>query len=206
MEPYIYGKRKLIHIVDIRKTIRGIILACKLLEKIVSQGKDVIFVGTKRQARNAIRDAAVACNMHYVNERWIGGSLTNYSVIRSRVERLKELESREETGEIDSASKKEGAALRRELEKMRRNLDGIRNMERQPGAMVVIDPRREKNAVAEANTLGIPVICLADTDSDPDVADVLIPGNDDAMRAIQIVLKNLTEAVLAGVDKRQAVA
>jgi small subunit ribosomal protein S2 len=204
MKPYIYGKRKLIHIVDIRETIRGLLTACKFLEKVVSQGKDVVFVSAKRQAKAAIKAEADRCSMHYVNERWIGGTLTNFKVIRSRVSRLDELEKLEQSGELDKFSKKEGAALRRELAKIRRNLGGIRRMDRLPGALVVVDPRREKIAVAEANQVGIPTVCLADTDCNPDVANVLIPGNDDAMRAIGVVLRKLSDAVIAGLQKRTA--
>ena len=204
MKPYIYAKRKLIHILDIRESLRGLLTAERFLEKIVSQGQDVVFVGAKRQARNTIKSEADRCGMHYVNERWIGGTLTNFNVIRSRVSRLDELEALETSGQLDKFSKKEGAVLRRELAKIRRNLVGIRRMKRMPGALVVVDPRREKIAVAEANLKGVPTVCLADTDCNPDVADILIPGNDDAMRAIQIVLKRLGDAVIAGLAKRQA--
>ena len=204
MKPYIYAKRKLIHILDIRESLRGLLTAEKFLEKIVSQGQDVVFVGAKRQAKNTIKSEAARCAMHFVNERWIGGTLTNFNVIRSRVSRLEELEKLDQSGELDKYSKKEGATLRRELEKIRRNLDGIRRMRRLPGALVVVDPRREKIAVAEANLMGVPTVCLADSDCNPDVADVLIPGNDDAMRSIQIVLKRLSDAVIAGMAQRTA--
>jgi len=206
MKPYIYGRRKMIHIVDIRETLRGLVTATKFLEKLVAQGRDVVFVGTKRQARAAVRAAAQKTGMHFVTERWIGGTLTNFHVIRSRVSRLEELEQLESSGEIDRFSKKEGATLRRELRKIKRNLDGIRRMKRLPGALVVVDPHRERIAVREANHMGIPTLALADTNCDPDPLDILIPGNDDAMRAIQMVLGRLSDAVVAGLARRDLVA
>jgi small subunit ribosomal protein S2 len=202
MKPYIYGKRKLIHILDIRETLKGLLTACQFIEKLVAQGKDVVFVGTKRQAQMVVKTAAERCGMHYVSERWIGGSLTNFDVIRTRVKRFDELEALEQSGDIDKYSKKEGAALRRELDKIRHNLTGIRRMTRLPGALIVVDPKREKIAIAEAMNKGVATVCLADTDCNPDVVDVLVPGNDDAIRSIQLVLGKLADAVLAGIQKR----
>ena len=206
MKPYIYAKRKLIHILDIRESIRGLVTAATFVEKIVAQGRDVVFVGTKRQARVAVRAIAEQTGMHFVTERWIGGTLTNFRVIRSRVSRLEELEELEEGGQIDRFSKKEGATLRRDLRKIKRNLDGVRRMNRLPGALIIIDPHRERIAVREANLAGVATVALADTNCDPDTVDVLIPGNDDAMRAVQVVLERLGQAVAAGLAKRGTVA
>jgi len=202
MKPYIFGKRNLIHIIDVKETLRGILLARKFLTKVVAQGKDVLLVGTKRQARRAIEENATRVGMHWVNDRWLGGTLTNFHEIRKRVGRLDQLEQMEADGMLDAYSKKEGASLRREMRKIRRNLGGIRRMIRHPGALVVIDQRREIIAVREANKVGIPVICLLDTDSDPDLVDIPIPGNDDAMRAIALVVKELCDAVAEGIHGR----
>ena len=203
MKPYIYGKRNEIHIIDIRETLRGILRASKLLARTVSNGGDVLFVGTKRQAREIIREHADRCKMHYVCERWLGGTLTNFRTIRSRLQRLEELESLVASPEWESGySKKMKSTLSRELKKIRTNLEGIRNMNKLPGVLVVIDVKKEHNAVREAAALKIPTIGLVDTDSDPDVASVVIPSNDDAMRAITVVTRTLTEAVEAAMKAR----
>ncbi|MBL7133875.1 MAG: 30S ribosomal protein S2, partial [Phycisphaerae bacterium] len=165
MQPYIFGKRNLIHIIDVKESLRGILLAKKFIAKVVGQGKDIVLVGTKRQAHKAVQEMASAVNMHWVTERWLGGTLTNFREIRKRVGRLDELEQLEADGMLDAYSKKQGASLRREMRKIRRNLGGIRKMEQAPGTVVVIDQRREIIAVREARKLGIPVICLLDTDS-----------------------------------------
>ena len=202
MKPYIFGKRNLIHVIDVKETLKGILLAKKFLNQVVAGGKDVLLVGTKRQARKAVEEHATAVSMHYVIDRWLGGTLTNFREIRKRVGRLDQLEQLEADGMLDTYSKKEGSALRREMRKIRRNLGGIRKMERMPGALVVIDQRREINAVREARKLGIPVVCLLDTDSDPDLVDIPIPGNDDAMRAIELVVKELCEGIAVGMGLR----
>ena len=198
MAPFIFGKRNLIHIIDIRETLKGLLRAKKFLTQVVSRGEDVLFVGTKRQARHAIEKLAQRCGMHYVTERWLGGTLTNFRTIRSRLQRLEELEAIERDGKLGEYSKKMIASLTRERRKIQRNLAGIRNMTRLPGALVVIDVRREHIAVKEAKKLGIPTICLIDTDSDPDFADIPIPGNDDAMRAIEIIVEQLVQAIEEG--------
>ena len=203
MKPYIFGKRNLIHIINLRETMRGLILASKFVTHTVASGKTVLFVGTKRQAKRSLRDEATRCGMPWVIERWLGGTLTNFRTVRSRLDRLFELEGIVESQTIDQYSKKEASRMKRELAKIKRNLDGVRNMEHLPGALVVIDPRREKNAVAEANRLNIPTICLGDTDCDPDVADILIAGNDDAMRAIAVVMRCLADAVIAGNERER---
>ena len=206
MAPYIFGKRNKIHVIDVKATVKGLLVARRFLTKVVSSGKDVLFVGTKRQARACIERNVRECGMHFVTERWLGGTLTNFRTIRERLNRLIELERLDETGEINTYSKKMESQLRREQTKIRRNLDGIRNMTSLPGALVVIDVGREVNAVKEARKLGIPTVCLIDTDSDPDFADIPIPGNDDAMRAIEVVISSLCAAVMEGKNKRAGTA
>jgi len=198
MKPYIFGKRNLIHIINVKETLRGILLAKKFIQQVVGDGKDVLFVGTKRQARNAVEKAAGETAMHCVSDRWLGGTLTNFREIRKRVGRLDHLEKLEAEGMLDAYSKKQGASLRREMKKIQRNLGGIRRMERLPGVLFIIDQRREIIAVKEANKMGIPVICLLDTDCDPDIIAIPIPGNDDAMRAIELITHEMSEAAKAG--------
>ena len=202
MKRYIFGKRNLIHIIDIRETVRGLLLAKKFVEKTVAEGKDVLFIGTKRQARHAVETHAMECNMHWVTERWLGGTLTNFREIRKRITRLEELEQLEADGMLDTYSKKQGATLRREMRKIRRNLEGLRRMTKLPGAMVAVDQKREIIALREARKLGIPVVCLLDTDSDPDQVDIPIPGNDDAMRSIELVVASLAESAATGAGVR----
>jgi small subunit ribosomal protein S2 len=202
MGPYIHGKRNMIHIIDVKETIKGLFRAKKLIQQAVSQGKDILFVGTKRQARFAVEEEAKRCNMHYVNERWLGGTLTNFRTIRARLNRLDELEKLWSTGQIESYSKKMKSTLQREMTKIKANLEGIRKMERMPGVMFIIDTRREHIAVKEAKKLGVPTIALIDTDSDPDLIDLPIPGNDDAMRAVEIILKELADSVIDGKQTR----
>jgi len=204
MAPYIFGKRNKIHIIDVKETIKGLLLARKFVTKTVAGGKDVLFVGTKRQARGIIEKYVTETGMHYVTERWLGGTLTNFRTIRERLKRLEELEHIEESGEIDNYSKKMESQLRREKSKILRNLEGIRRMSKLPGCMVVVDVNNEQNAVKEARKLGIPTVCLIDTDSDPDFADIPIPGNDDAMRAIEVVVSSLCAAVQEGKTSRVA--
>lgn len=204
MKPYIFGRRNTIHIVDIRETVKGLLRAKRFLTQVVAKGEDVLFVGTKRQARHHIREQSARVGMPFVAERWLGGTLTNFRTIRSRVTRLDELETAEADGSSLEYSKKMIASRSRELRKIRRNLEGIRGMSRLPGALVVIDVHREKNSVREAKALGIPTVCLIDTDSDPDFADVPIPGNDDAMRSIQTILRHMADAVEEGLKARTA--
>lgn len=201
MQPYIFGKRNLIHIIDIRETVKGILRAKKFLAGVAAKGNDVLFVGTKRQARNAVIKAAERTNMHYVTERWLGGTLTNFRTIRSRLARLEELEAIEAGGTADY-SKKMLATLNRERRKIKRNLDGIRKMSKLPGALLLIDVKREHIAAREARKLGIPVLALIDTDSDPDAVDIAIPGNDDAMRAIELVCDSIADSILEGMRSR----
>ena len=232
MRPYIYGKRNLIHIIDLRETVRGLLRSHKYLNNITSAagGGLVLFVGTKRQAKEAIEREAKRCGMPYVTERWLGGTLTNYRTIRDRLKRLTELESMwlpafenvknvdlnaymktmlNETGRLDLAkapesahirtfSKKMVSTLSRELTKIQRNLSGIRDMSKLPNALVVVDPNREHIAVKEAQRMGIAVVSLIDTDSDPDMVDLPIPGNDDSIRSIELILGKLADAVVEG--------
>ena len=198
MRPYIYGKRNQIHIIDIKETVRGLLRAKKYLEKVSSQGSLILFVGTKRQAQNAIIEAAAACGMPFVSERWLGGTFTNFRTIRNRLKRLEELENLVTTGEIKTYSKKMQSTLGREREKIFRNLNGMRTLNRMPEAVIVIDPTKEHNCVKECKIMGIKVVSLIDTDSNPDKVDLPIPGNDDSIRSIRLILTHLAEAVLAG--------
>jgi len=203
MAPYIHGKKNKIHIIDVKATVKGLLLARKFLTKVVADGKDVLFVGTKRQARGILEKLVGEAGQPYVIERWLGGTLTNFRTIRDRLKRLEELEQIDNSGDMSTSySKKMESTLRREKAKILRNLAGIRNMTKLPGAMVVIDVKREVNAVNEARKLGIPTVCLIDTDSDPDFADIPIPGNDDAMRAIEVVVQSLVAAVNEGKTSR----
>ena len=198
MKPYIFGKRGMIHIINVKETLKGLMIAKKLLAAVVSNGRDVVFVGTKRQAKKAVQDAAEKSGMHYISERWLGGTLTNFRTIRSRLQRLEELESMEETGKIEAQSKKQGSRLKRELSKIKTNLDGVRKMNRMPGVMVVIDAKKEYIALREARKLGIPTIAVIDTDSDPDTVDVAIPANDDSIKALEILMDQMASAILEG--------
>lgn len=198
MEPYIHGKRNMIHIIDVKETIKGLLRAKKLVTQTVASGKDILFVGTKRQCRHAIEEESKRCGMHYVSERWLGGTLTNFRTIRARLNRLEELEKLWDSGQIDSYSKKMKSTLSRERDRIKSNLEGIRRMEKMPGLMVIIDTRREHIAVKEARKLGVTSVALIDTDSDPDLIDLPIPGNDDAMRAIDIILKELADSAIEG--------
>lgn len=204
MRPYIFTKRNSIHIIDIRETVKGLLRAKKFISLVVGKGGDILFVGTKRQARESIQRFAGSVKMPYVSERWLGGTLTNFRTIRSRLARLEELEAAEADGREAEYSKKQRARMAREHRKIDRNLSGIRDMSRLPAALVVIDVHREHLAVREAKALRIPTICLIDTDSNPDYADIPIPGNDDAMRSIEVVLKILTEAIQEGIRARTA--
>ncbi len=206
MRPYIFATRNQIHIIDIKETIKGLLLARKLVHKVVADGKDVVFCGTKRQAQAAIEKYCNDVSCPYVTERWLGGTLTNFRTIRERLKRLEELDRLIESGEIKSYSKKMESQLLREQKKIHRNLNGIRNMANLPGAMVVVDVNRERNALHEARNLGIPTICLIDTDGDPDLADIPIPGNDDSMRSIDVVVRELCAAVSEGKAKRAMAA
>ena len=198
MRPYIYGRRNLIHVIDVRETIRGLLRARKYLQSVAAAGSLVLFVGTKRQASETIEQQAKRCGMPFVSDRWLGGTLTNFRTIRSRLGRLEELEALRAGEELATYSKKMQSALNREYRKMFRNLNGIRTMNRLPEVLVVIDPKKERNAVKEARKLGITTIALIDTDCDPDDVDLPIPGNDDSIRSIELVVTHLADSILAG--------
>jgi small subunit ribosomal protein S2 len=198
MRPYIYGRRNLIHIIDVRETIRGLLRAKKYLGQLSARNSLILFVGTKRQAADTIEREATRCGMPFVNDRWLGGALTNFRTVRSRLGRLEELEEIRSGDSLATYSKKAQSALTREYRKMYRNLNGIRHMNRLPECLVVIDPKKEKNAVTEARKLGIPTVALIDTDCDPDMVDLPIPGNDDGIRSIDLILRMLADAVLEG--------
>src|SRR5882757_7555926 len=198
MRPYIYARKNLIHIIDVRQTVRGLLRAKKYLTQLTSRGSLVLFVGTKRQAADTVQREAERCGMPYVNDRWLGGSLTNYRTIRSRLTRLEELEAIRAGEQINTYSKKMQSALSREYRKMYRNLHGMRTMSRLPECLIVIDPKKEKNAISEARKMGVATIALIDTDCDPDLVDLPIPGNDDSMRSIELVIKMLADAIIGG--------
>ncbi len=198
MRPYIYGRKNLIHIIDVRETVRGVLRARKYLEQVAQSGSLVLFVGTKRQASEAIERQGQRTGMPYVSDRWLGGTLTNFRTIRSRLTRLEELEAIRAGEEINAYSKKMQSALNREYRKMYRNLNGIRTMNRLPECLVIVDPKKEKNAVREARKVGVTTVALIDTDSDPDMVDLPIPGNDDSIRSIELIMRLLGDAILAG--------
>jgi small subunit ribosomal protein S2 len=198
MRPYIYARRNLIHIIDVRETIRGLLRARRYLQKVAAQGSLVLMVGTKRQACDVTEQQGARCGMPFVSDRWLGGTLTNFRTIRSRLTRLEELEGLRTSDAISGYSKKMQSALNREYRKMFRNLNGIRTMNRLPECLLVIDPRKEKNAIGEARKLGITTVALIDTDCDPDVVDLPIPGNDDSIRSIELIVTLLADAIVAG--------
>lgn len=198
MRPYIHGRRNLIHIIDIKETLRGLLRAKKYLRQVAAAGGLVLFVGTKRQAQDTLERECTRCGMPYAADRWLGGTLTNFRTIRSRLTRLEELERLMASDEFNTYSKKMQAALKREHRKMFRNLNGIRTMTRPPEVMVLIDPKKEKNAVREAQKLGVSTVALIDTDCDPDQVDLPIPGNDDSIRSIELIMSQLADAVLEG--------
>jgi small subunit ribosomal protein S2 len=210
MRPYIYARRNLIHIIDVRETVRGMLRAKKYLNQVAGQGSLILFVGTKRQAADAIERESTRCGMPYVNDRWLGGTLTNFRTIRSRLTRLEELEAILQSEEINTYSKKMQSALTREYRKMYRNLNGIRTMNRLPECLVIVDPRKERNAVREAQKLGVATVALIDTDCDPDAVDLPVPGNDDSIRSIELILRLMTDSVVEGkglaADHAQAAA
>jgi small subunit ribosomal protein S2 len=204
MQPFIYGKRNGIHIIDIKETIKGLLLAKKLIAKSVAEGKDVCFVGTKRQAKSVLEGRVPDVKQHFVTERWLGGTLTNFRTIRQRLKRLDELDAIEAKDNFASYSKKMESMLKREQKKISRNLSGIRHMEKMPGIMVVVDVKSEMTALREAKKLGITTIALIDTDGDPELVDIVIPGNDDSMRSIDIIIRELCAAATEGRGERKA--
>ncbi|MEQ9669440.1 30S ribosomal protein S2 [Coleofasciculus sp. G2-EDA-02] len=198
MDQYIYTARNGVHIIDLVQTAQLMEEAYSYMRTAVEQGKRCLFVGTKRQAAGIIAQEASRCGAYYVNQRWLGGMLTNWETIKGRVERLKELERREESGALDLLPKKEAAVLRRELGKLQKYLGGIKMMRRIPDIVVIIDQRREYNAIKECEKLGIPVVSMLDTNCDPDVVDIPIPANDDAIRSIKLIIGKLADAIYEG--------
>jgi small subunit ribosomal protein S2 len=198
MKPYIFGARNGIHIIDLQKTVQLIEEAYKFIRSTVAEGKKVLFVGTKKQAQEAVREEAIRCGMFYVVNRWLGGTLTNFQTIRRSIEKFKQLEKLEESEVFKKLPKKEFMRLIKKREKMRKNYEGIKDMDQLPGALFVVDPKREEIAVKEANKLGIPVVAIVDTNCDPDPIDYVIPGNDDAIRAIKLISSKMADAVLEG--------
>jgi len=198
MKPYIFGARNGIHIIDLQKTVQLIEEAYKFIRSTVAEGKRVLFVGTKKQAQEAVREEAIRCGMFYVVNRWLGGTLTNFQTIRRSIEKFKQLERLEESEAFQKLPKKEFMRLIKKREKMRKNYEGIKEMDQLPGVLFVVDPKREEIAVKEANKLGIPVVAIVDTNCDPDPIDYVIPGNDDAIRAIKLLSSKIADAVLEG--------
>ena len=198
MAEYIYQARNGIHIIDLQKTSKKIDEAYNFIKEVSEEGKDILFVGTKKQAQECIKEAAEKSNMFYVDQRWLGGMLTNFKTIRKRIERLNKLEEMQEDGAFDVLPKKEVAALKNEMEKLEKNLGGIKNMTRLPGAMFVVDPKNERIAVLEAKKLNIPIVGLVDTNCSPEDVDYPIPGNDDAIRAVKLITDVMANAVIEG--------
>ncbi|HEY8361334.1 MAG TPA: 30S ribosomal protein S2 [Tissierellaceae bacterium] len=198
MAEYIFTERNGIYIIDLQKTVKKVEEAYEFVKELAANGGELLFVGTKKQAQEAIETEAKRCNMHYVNQRWLGGMLTNYKTIRRRIDRLHELRKMEEDGMFNVLPKKEVIKLKHEAERLEKFLGGIKNMDRLPDALFVVDPRKEKIAVKEARSLGIPVVAIVDTNCDPDEVDYVIPGNDDAIRAVKLLTETIANAVLEG--------
>lgn len=202
MQPYIFTQRNGIHILDLQQTMRNLNQYYDMVRDLVRNNGTILFVGTKRQAQETIAEEAARCGMPYINTRWLGGTLTNWRTIRSRIEMLKKLEQRRDKGEFELLTKREGMMLNREIDKLQERLGGIRNMKKEPELILVVDTFREVTAVKEANSLNIPVLALVDSNSDPDVVDYILPANDDAMRSIKLIVSALADAVIEGRQMR----
>lgn len=198
MAPYIFTERNGIYIIDLQKTVKKVEDAYHFIKEVASEGKTILFVGTKKQAQEAVKEEAVRCDMFFVNERWLGGMLTNFQTIQQRIKRLHELEEMEEKGMFEVLPKKEVIALRHEQEKLTKFLGGIKSMTKLPGALFIVDPRKERIAVSEARKLGIPIVAIVDTNCDPDEIDYVIPGNDDAIRAVKLLTAKVADAIIEG--------
>ena len=196
MAPYIYTERNGIYIIDLQKSVGMVDDAYNAIKDIVADGGKILFVGTKKQAQDAIKTEAERCGMYYVNQRWLGGMLTNFKTIQSRIERLKQIEAMSEDGTFDVLPKKEVIALKKEWEKLEKNLGGIKEMKKAPDAIFVVDPRKERICIQEAHILGIPLIGIADTNCDPEELDYVIPGTDDAIRAVKLIVSKMADAVI----------
>ena len=206
MAPYIYTERNGIYIIDLQKTVGMVDTAYKAVEDIVADGGTVLFVGTKKQAQEAVQTEAERCGMYYVNERWLGGMLTNFKTIQSRIKRLKDIEKMAEDGTFDVLPKKEVVNIKKEWDKLEKNLGGIKDMKRIPDAIFVVDPKKEKICVQEAHSLGITLIGIADTNCDPEELDYVIPGNDDAIRAVKLIVSKMADAVIEANQGEEMVA
>ena len=204
MAPYIFTERNGIYIIDLQKTVRKIDEAYAFVRQVAMEGKSVLFVGTKKQAQESIEAEAKRCNMFYVNNRWLGGMLTNFRTIQTRIKRLNDIDRMEQNGQFDVLPKKEVIKLKAEREKLEQNLGGIREMKKLPGCLFVVDPRKEHIAVTEARILGIPIVGIVDTNCDPDEIDYVIPGNDDAIRAVKLIAGKMADAVLEGKQGEQS--
>ena len=198
MAEYIFQARNGIHIIDLQKTSKKIDEAYEFIKEASEEGKDILFVGTKKQAQECVKEAAEACGMYYIDQRWLGGMLTNFGTIQKRIGRLKELEAMQEDGTFDVLPKKEVILLKKEMEKLERNLGGIKEMNKMPGVMFVVDPKKERIAILEARKLNIPVVGLIDTNCNPEDVDYVIPGNDDAIRAVKLITTVMANAVIEG--------
>lgn len=198
MAPYIFTERNGIYIIDLQKTVKKVEEAYDFIRSVSQEGQTILFVGTKKQAQDAVKEEAVRSDMYYVNERWLGGMLTNFQTIQKRIGRLRELEDMEANGVFDVLPKKEVISLRHEMERLQKFLGGIKNMQKLPGALFIVDPRKERIAVAEAQKLGIPIVAIVDTNCDPDEIDYVIPGNDDAIRAVKLLTSKVADAMLEG--------
>ena len=199
MAPYIFTERNGIYIIDLQKTVKKVDEAYNFIKEVAAEGKDILFVGTKKQAQEAIEEEAIRSNMHFVNNRWLGGMLTNFKTIKTRINRLETLKTMEEDGTFEVLPKKEVIKLKGEMEKLEKNLGGIKNLDSTNiGAIFVVDPRKEKNAIAEAKILGIPVVAIVDTNCDPEEVDYVIPGNDDAIRAVKLIAGKMADAIIEG--------
>ena len=205
MAPYIFTERNGIYIIDLQKSVGKVDEAYRAVFEIAAQGGTILFVGTKKQAQDAVKTEAERCGMYYVNERWLGGMLTNFRTIQSRIERLKKIEKMQEDGTFDVLPKKEVAGLKKELDKLSKNLGGIRDMKRIPDAIFVVDPKKERICVQEAQTLGITLIGIGDTNCDPEELDYIIPGNDDAIRAVKLIVGKMADAVIEAKQGAEAV-
>ena len=203
MAKYIFTERNGIYIIDLQKTVKKVDEAYNFIRETAQNGGSILFVGTKKQAQEAMREEAVRCNQYYVNERWLGGMMTNFKTIQKRVTRLRQLEKMEEDGTFDVLPKKEVLGLRHEMEKLNRNLGGIKEMKKLPAALFVVDPRKEHIAVLEARKLNIPIVATVDTNCDPDEVDYVIPANDDAIRAVRLLASKMADAVLEGRQGQQ---
>jgi len=199
MAPYIFTERNGIYIIDLQKTVKKAEEAYNFVKQVSEEGKDILFVGTKKQAQEAIKDEAIRSNMHFVNNRWLGGMLTNFSTIKCRIRKLEQIEKMQEDGTFEVLPKKEVIKLKLQMEKLTTNLGGIRNLDvENVGAMFIVDPRKEKNAILEAKILGIPVVAIVDTNCDPEEIDYVIPGNDDAIRAVKLITAKMADAIMEG--------